>query len=228
MAVVTLLAATSPTVTVNFSHLGHPSTSILVVLALTVLAVAPAALLLLTPFAEVFVTLKIVSNAIGIANVPPTQIISALSLFIALALISPILGHVDHAALQPWLAGKMSFAVALRTAEGPFRTYLLHHTRSSDLEMFLGATGHRGVALARAPMVAVVPAYAISSIETAMLMGFLVYVPFMVIDLIVASILMSAGIMMLPPTLISLPFKILLFVMVDGWMLVSSALLKVG
>lgn len=223
-----LIAAAAPTVTVNFNQLGHPSTSLVVILALTVLAVAPAALLLLTPFAEVFVTLKIVSNAIGIANVPPTQIIAALSLFISLALISPILTHVDHIALQPWLSGRLKFGPALTAAEGPFRAFMLHHTRRSDLDLFLSATGHSGIAAAKSPMVAVVPAYAISSIETAMLMGFLVYVPFMVIDLIVASILMSAGIMMLPPTLISLPFKILLFVMVDGWMLVSSALLKVG
>lgn len=223
-----LLAATSPTITVNLNNLGHPSTSLVVILALTVLAVAPAALLLLTPFAEVFVTLKIVSNAIGVTDVPPTQVIAALSLFIALALISPVLVHVDHIALQPWLAGKLKFGPALTAAEGPFRTFMLHHTRSADLDLFLNATRHSGVAAAKAPMVAVVPAYAISSIETAMLMGFLVYVPFMIIDLIVASILMSAGIMMLPPTLISLPFKILLFVMVDGWMLVSSALLKVG
>lgn len=223
-----LLAAASPNVTVNFNDLGHPSTSLIAILALTVLAVAPAALLLLTPFAEVFVTLKIVSNAIGIQDVPPTQIIAALSLFIALALISPVLVHVDHIALQPWMAGKLKFGPALTAAEGPFRVFMLHHTRRADLDMFLSATGHSGVALTKAPIVAVIPAYAISSIETAMLMGFLVYIPFMIIDLIVASILMSAGIMMLPPTLISLPFKILLFVMVDGWMLVSSALLKLG
>lgn len=222
------LLARAPSVTVNFNDLSHPSTSLIIIVALTVLAVAPAALLLLTPFTEVFVTLKIVSNAIGIQDVPPSQVLAALSLFISLALVAPVLTHVDHSALQPWLAGKMPFNQALTAAEGPFRTYMLHHTRKDDLGLFLSVTGHKGAALSSAPMLAVIPAYTISSIETAMLMGFLVYVPFVVIDLIVSSILMSTGIVMLPPTLISLPFKILLFVLVDGWMLVSSALVKVG
>lgn len=222
------LLASAPSVTVNFNSLSHPSTSVVIIVAMTVLAVAPAALLLLTPFTEVFVTLKIVSNAIGIQGVPPSQVLSALSLFISLAIIAPVLTHVDHAALQPWLNGKMSFASALSAAEGPFRAYMLHHTRKTDLDLFLSATGHAGAKATSASMLALVPAYTISSIETAMLMGFLVYVPFVVIDLIVSSILMSAGIMMLPPTLISLPFKILLFVLVDGWALVASALLKVG
>lgn len=222
------LLASASSVTVNFNNLTHPSTSIIIIVALTVLAVAPAALLLMTPFTEVFVTLKIVSNALGIQGVPPSQVLSALSLFISLAIIAPVLTNVDHAALQPWLAGKMSFGNALSAAEAPFRAYMLHHTRKTDLELFLSATGHKGAAFSTAPIIAVIPAYTISSIETAMLMGFLVYVPFVVIDLIVSSILMSTGIVMLPPTLISLPFKILLFVLVDGWMLVSSALLKVG
>jgi flagellar biosynthetic protein FliP len=222
-----LLAATS-SVTVNFNDLAKPGTSLVIIVALTLLAVAPAALLLLTPFTEVYVTLKVVSNAIGVQDLPPSQVLAALSLFISLALMVPVLTHVDHTALQPWLAGKMSFSQALETAEGPFRSYMLHHTRKADLQLFLGVTGHPSAAARSAPMLAVVPAYAISSIETAMLMGFLVYVPFVVIDLVVASLLMSTGMVMLPPTLISLPFKILLFVLVDGWALVSSALLKVG
>lgn len=222
-----LLAAT-PSVTVNFNDLARPSTSLVIIVALTLLAVAPAALLLLTPFTEVFVTLKIVSNALGIQDVPPSQVLAALSLFISLALMAPVLTHVDHSALQPWLAGKMSFTKALGAAEGPFRAYMLRHTRKSDLDLFLSVTGHARSPASSAPILAVVPAYTISSIESGLLMGFLVYVPFVVIDLIVSSILMSTGIVMLPPTLISLPFKILLFVLVDGWMLVSSALLKVG
>jgi flagellar biosynthetic protein FliP len=221
-----LLAVSS--VTVNFNDLSKPSTSLVIIVALSVLAVAPAALLLLTPFTEVYVTLRIVSNAIGVQDLPPSQVLAALSLFISLALMAPVLAHVDHSALGPWLSGKMNFSQALTQAEGPFRTYMLHHTRKADLNLFLAATGSPGSSPATAPIVAVVPAYAISSIETAMLMGFLVYVPFVVIDLVVASLLMSTGMVMLPPTLISLPFKILLFVLVDGWALVSSALLKVG
>lgn len=223
-----LLAAANPTVTVNLSHLAKPTTSLVIIVALTLLAVAPAALLLLTPFTQVVVTLKLVANAIGLNDIPPTQVLAGLSLFIAVAIMAPVLGHVDHSALQPWLAGKLSFGKALSAAEGPFRTYMLHHTRSADLNLFLGVTGHAHVALAKAPMVAVVPAYTISSLETAMIMGFVVYIPFVVIDLIVSSVLMSTGIVMLPPTLISLPFKILLFVLVDGWRLISMALLKAG
>jgi flagellar biosynthetic protein FliP len=221
-----LLAASS--VTVNFNDLGKPSTSLIIIVALTLLAVAPAALLLLTPFTEVYVTLRVVSNAIGVQDLPPSQVLAALSLFISLALMAPVLTHVDHSALAPWLAGKLNFSQALSSAEGPLRSYMLHHTRKQDLELFLSVTGHPRSAATAAPMLAVVPAYAISSIETAMLMGFLVYVPFVVIDLVVASLLMSTGMVMLPPTLVSLPFKILLFVLVDGWALVSSALLKVG
>jgi len=215
-------------VTVNFNDLGKPSTSLVIIVALTVLAVAPAALLLLTPFTEVYVTLRIISNALGVQDLPPSQVLAALALFISLAIMAPVLGQVDHAALQPWLSGKMDFSKALLAAEKPFRNYMLHHTRSSDLSMFLSLTGNKGVRLSSVPMTAVVPAYAISSIETAMLMGFLIYVPFVVIDIIVASLLMSVGMVMLPPTLISLPFKLLLFVLVDGWALASSALLKVG
>lgn len=223
-----LASATAPSVTVNLGHLGRPTTSVVIIVALTVLAVAPAALLLLTPFTQVLVTLKIVAQAIGLNNIPPSQVLAALALFISLAVMGPTLAKVDHLALRPWLKGKLAFGPALATAEGPLRTWMLHHTRHSDLALFLGATGNAKVALAKAPLVAVVPAYAISSIETAMLMGFIVYVPFVVIDLIVSSVLMSTGIVMLPPTLISLPFKILLFVLVDGWRLVAGALLKAG
>jgi flagellar biosynthetic protein FliP len=215
-------------VTVHLGGVAKPTTSIVIIAALAMLTVAPAALLLLTPFTEVFVTLKIAGQAIGLNGIPPSQVLAGLALFISAALIEPTLSASVHAGIQPWLNGKMAFGPALKAAEAPFRVWMLHHTRSSDIQMFLNATGHGKLAVTKAPMGDLIPAYTISSIETAMLMGFVVYIPFVVIDLIVASVLMSTGIVMLPPTLISLPFKILLFVMVDGWALVGAALLKAG
>ncbi|MGH9068809.1 MAG: flagellar type III secretion system pore protein FliP [Acidimicrobiales bacterium] len=228
LASVALAVSHNPTVNVNIGQLAKPSTSLVIIISLTLLAVAPAALILLTPFTQAVVVLKIAANALGLNNIPPRQVLTGLALFLALAVMAPTLGQVNHIAVQPWLHGKMSFATALTTAEGPFRTWMLHHTRTADLHVFLSVTGHAKVAVAHAPMSALIPAYTISQLESAMVMGFMVFIPFVIIDLIVASTLMSIGIVMLPPTLISLPFKLLLFVLVDGWRLVSIALLKAG
>jgi flagellar biosynthetic protein FliP len=223
-----ILAATTPSVTVNLGGSAKPTSSIIIIVGLAVLAAAPAALLLLTPFTQVLVTLKIVGQAIGLNGIPPPQVLAGLALFIAAALIEPTMAKSVQVGIRPWLNGRLAFGPALSAAEGPFRIWMLHHTHGSDIQMFLNATGHAKTPIAKAPMVDLIPAYTISSIETAMLMGFVVYIPFVVIDLIVSSILMSTGIVMLPPTLISLPFKILLFVLVDGWALVGAALLKAG
>ncbi len=213
-------------VTVNLGDLAKPASSVVIIVALTLLAAAPAALLLLTPFTQMLVTLKITANVFGIQDVPPAMILNGLALFLALAVMGPTLASIDHSSLAPWLAGHLRFSKALTGAEGIERTFLLRHTRSQDLDLFRSALGAGKTGITRLPLSVLVPAYAISSIETAMLMGFLVYIPFVVIDLLVASTLMSTGIVMLPPTLISLPFKILLFVLVDGWGLVAAALLS--
>lgn len=224
MSVPGLLAATN--VTVNLGNLAKPTQSVVIIAVLTLLAAAPAALLLLTPFTQMLVTLKITANVFGIQDVPPAMILNGLALLLALAVMGPTFAAIDHAALAPWLAGHMNFSTALRSAEGLERTFLLKHTRTEDLDLFRSALGAGKIGIKRLPFSVLAPAYAISSIETAMLMGFLIYIPFVVIDLLVASTLMSTGIVMLPPTLISLPFKILLFVLVDGWGLVAAALLS--
>lgn len=223
MSVPGLLAATN--VTVNLGNLAKPTQSVVIIAVLTLLAAAPAALLLLTPFTQMLVTLKITANVFGIQDVPPAMILNGLALFLALAVMGPTFAAIDHAALGPWLAGHMKFSTALGSAEAIERTFLLKHTRTEDLDLFRSALGAGKTGIKRLPFSVLAPAYAISSIETAMLMGFLIYIPFVVIDLLVASTLMSTGIVMLPPTLISLPFKILLFVLVDGWGLVAAALL---
>jgi flagellar biosynthetic protein FliP len=223
VSTLSLLGATN--VTVNLGNLAKPTQSVVIIAVLTLLAAAPAALLLLTPFTQMLVTLKITANVFGIQDVPPTMILNGLALFLALAVMGPTIASIDHGALAPWLAGHLSFSRALRVAEGVERSFLLQHTRSQDLDLFRSALGATKVRAAKLPLSVDVPAYAISSLETAMLMGFLIYIPFVVVDLLVASTLMSTGIVMLPPTLISLPFKILLFVLVDGWGLVAAALL---
>jgi len=219
-----LLAATS--VNINLGSLAKPTSSVVIIAALTVLAAAPAALLLLTPFTQMLVTLKITANVFGIQDVPPTMILNGLALFLAVAVMGPTFSSINHAALSPWLGGHMSFTNALSAGEAIERKFLLAHTRTQDLDLFRTALGAPKVPVTAMPFSVIVPAYVISSIETAMLMGFLIYIPFVVIDLLVASTLMSTGIVMLPPTLISLPFKILLFVLVDGWGLVATALLS--
>ncbi|MGH9107052.1 MAG: flagellar type III secretion system pore protein FliP [Acidimicrobiales bacterium] len=212
------------TVSVNLGgSLAKPSESITIIIALTLLAVAPSILILLTSFTRIIIVLSLTRQALGLTNVPPNQVLAGLALFLSLFIMSPVISQVNHDAVQPYMAGKITAQQAYTEAQAPIKKWMLDQTKADDLALF--EKGHKPASPEAVPMAAVVPAFALSEIRTAFIIGFVIFVPFLVIDLVVSATLMSLGMMMLPPTLVSLPFKLLLFVLVDGWALVVQSLL---
>jgi flagellar biosynthetic protein FliP len=204
-----------------------PSQSIVIILLLTLLSVAPALLIMLTSFTRIVVVLSLTRNALGLQAIPPNQVVVGLALFLSLFLMTPTLKTLNETALQPFMHGKIEQGQALKNAEAPIRTFMMKQTRQGELALFIKASGDKKPAKpSDVSMTALVPAYILSELKTAFIIGFVIFVPFLVIDLVVSSSLMSMGMMMLPPVLISLPFKLLLFVMVDGWALVVRALIS--
>lgn len=202
------------------------STTLQILLMLTVLSVAPAILLLMTSFTRIVVVLSFVRNALATQQMPPNQVLIGLALFMTFFIMSPTLAAVNEQALQPFLAGKLTQVQALEQAAVPFKQFMAKQTRAKDLQLFLDYMRiERPKSIQEIPMTALVPAYAISELKTAFQIGFMIFIPFLVIDMVVSSILMGMGMMMLPPVMISLPFKILLFIMVDGWYLLVKSLL---
>lgn len=195
-------------------------------LLLTVLSLAPAILVLMTSFTRSVIVLSFTRNALATQQVPPNQVIIGLSLFLTLFIMAPVFNQINEQSLQPYLAGELTQIEALEQAQVPLREFMLAHTRARDLELFTDISGVTADSPDEVPMLTLIPAFVISELKTAFQMGFLVFVPFLVIDMIIASTLMSMGMMMLPPVMISLPFKILLFVLVDGWHLVVKSLLQ--
>jgi flagellar biosynthetic protein FliP len=207
----------------------EPNTSALsLLLIITVLSVAPAILVLMTSFTRIVVVLGFVRMSLGTQTSPPNQVILGLALFLTLFIMSPTLSEVNQTALQPYLRGEMTQTEALEAAAIPMKEFMAKHTREKDLLLFMRyAQMERPASVEDIPITVLVPAFAISELKTAFQMGFMIFIPFLIIDMIVASTLMAMGMMMLPPMMISLPFKILLFVLVDGWYLVvKSALLS--
>jgi flagellar biosynthetic protein FliP len=197
-----------------------------IILMLTVLSLAPAILILMTCFTRVVVVLSFVRSALSLQQTPPNQVIVGLALFITLFVMQPTFSTVNQQALQPYFKGQITQTVALERAEKPFKEFMAKQTRKQDLNLFLSYRHlPRPKSVDDIPMSALVPAYAISELKTAFQIGFMIYIPFLIIDMVVSTTLMSMGMMMLPPAMISLPFKILLFVMVDGWYMVVKSLL---
>lgn len=202
------------------------SSAIQILLILTVLSVAPAILLLMTSFTRIVIVLSFVRNALATQQMPPNQVIIALALFMTFFIMAPTIGKVNETAVQPFMKGQMTQEQAFNAAVIPFKEFMAKQTREKDLALFLEFTkAERPKTIQDIPLNALVPAYAISELKTAFQIGFMIFIPFLVIDMIVSSILMGMGMMMLPPVMISLPFKILLFIMVDGWYLVVKSLL---
>lgn len=194
---------------------------------LTILSLAPAILIMLTSFTRIVIVLSFVRSALGSQNVPPNQVIIGLALFLTFFVMSPAVGSINEQALQPYLAGRITGEEATTLAWSPIQEFMLKQTREKDLALFVSLSGaERPKEPGDVHATALMPAFAISELKTAFQIGFLIYVPFLVIDMVVASTLMSMGMMMLPPVMISLPFKILLFVMVDGWNLVIGSLMR--
>ncbi|HKT03777.1 MAG TPA: flagellar type III secretion system pore protein FliP, partial [Rugosimonospora sp.] len=222
-------ASTGSNGTVNVTVNGNnkPSNTIVILVALTLLSVAPALLLLCTSFTKVFVVLSITRNALGLTNVPPNQVLAGLALFLSMFIMGPVLSDMNHDGVQPYLHGDKTQTVAFRDGVAPLRTFMLAHTRKDDIAL-LTKVGNlpRPANPSKVPLSTLVPAFVLSELRAAFIIGFVIYVPFLIIDMVVAASLMSMGMMMLPPVTVSLPFKLLLFVLVNGWGLIVTALVS--
>jgi len=202
------------------------SSTVMLLLIITVLSLAPAILIMMTSFTRIVIVLSFVRTALGTQQMPPNQVLIGLALFLTLFVMAPTLGEINSTAVQPYLKGEINQTEALEKAALPLKKFMIAHTREKDLLLFLNyAKAEKPTGVEDTPLVALLPAFAISELKSAFQMGFMIFIPFLVIDMVVASTLMAMGMMMLPPVMISLPFKILLFVMVDGWHLVVKSLL---
>ncbi|MCK4412075.1 MAG: flagellar type III secretion system pore protein FliP [Candidatus Eisenbacteria sp.] len=203
------------------------ATALQVLLMITVLTVAPALVLMVTGFARIVVVLSFVRQALSTHQMPPNQILVGLALLMTFFVMSPTWHAVHESAVRPYLTGELSADQALKEGTGPLRDFMLEQTRERDLKLFAGmAAIEQPEGPEQLPLTVVIPAFMISELRTAFQMGFVIYLPFLIVDMVIASVLMSMGMLMLPPAMISLPFKILLFVLVDGWHLVVSSLVR--
>lgn len=206
---------------------GEVATTIQIFLLLTVLSLAPSLLIMTTSFTRIVVVLSFLRTALGTQQAPSNQIILALSLFLTFFIMTPVWQQINREAYQPFRAGTLSQEQAFEKAVQPVRKFMLSQTREKDLGLFVSLSKQQRPKNADdIPTLTIVPAFMISELRTAFQIGFLIYIPFIVVDMVVSSVLMSMGMMMLPPVMISLPFKILLFVLVDGWGLVIGSLVK--
>jgi len=192
---------------------------------MTAITLLPAALLMMTAFTRIIIVLSILRQAIGAGQSPPNQVLIGLALFLTLFVMSPVIDKIRTEAVMPYMAGTIDTAAALEHGVEPLKTFMLGQTRESDIAAFVRVSGGKGFATPQdVPLTILAPAFLTSELKTAFQIGFLLFIPFVIIDLVVASVLMSMGMMMLSPVLISLPFKLMLFVLVDGWTLLMGSL----
>jgi flagellar biosynthetic protein FliP len=222
-----VLAATqAPLISLN-GHGPAVSTSVEVLVGLTLLTFVPALLLMVTGFTRILIVLGFVRNALGTPTTPPTQVLVAMALILTFFVMAPTFKQVNSTAIEPYSNHEITLTQAIERGQQPLRTFMFKQTRDSDLALFVQmAHLPRPKTRADIPTYVLVPAFMISELKTAFQIGFLIYLPFLIIDMVVSSTLMSMGMMMLPPVLISLPFKIMLFVLVDGWHLVVQSLVQ--
>ncbi len=201
------------------------SLTIQILLFMTFMSLLPGALMMMTSFARIVIVLAILRQALGTAQTPSNQIIIGLALFLTFFIMTPVFDEMNSVALQPYLKEEISTTQAIENAQAPLREFMLAQTRDDDLMLFADIAGHAEIeSPEQTPFSLLIPAFATSELKTAFQIGFLLFIPFLIIDLVVASVLMSMGMMMLSPLIISLPFKIMLFVLVDGWALVLGTL----
>ena len=205
---------------------GSLSTPIRMFLVLTVLSLAPSILIMLTSFTRIIIVLHFVRTAIGTQTAPPNQVLVGLALFLTLFIMWPTFSEINEKAIKPLDEGTITQQEAIQAAEEPFREFMYGQTQTKDLKLFVDMSGETYDDYDDGPFTTLVPAFILSELRTAFILGFLIYIPFIVIDMVVSSVLMSMGMMMLPPTTISLPFKVLLFILADGWDLVIGNLVK--
>jgi flagellar biosynthetic protein FliP len=202
------------------------ATPVQILILLSLITIIPGVLLAVTGFTRILIVLGFVRNALGTPTMPPNQILVAISVFLTLFVMAPTFRKIDNIAVKPYMHHTISGKDAILAAEQPLRTFMFKQTRTDDLAMFVHLShGKTPKTRADIPTHVLIPAFIISELKTAFQIGFLIYLPFLIIDMVVSSTLMSMGMMMLPPVLISLPFKILLFVLVDGWHLVVQSLI---
>lgn len=205
---------------------GSLSTPVRMFLVLTVLSLAPSILIMLTSFTRIIIVLHFVRTAIGTQTAPPNQVLVGLALFLTLFIMWPTFSQVNEKAIKSLDEGKITQQEAIKEAEGPFREFMYGQTQTKDIKLFVDISGDEYDDYDDVPFTTLVPAFILSELRTAFILGFLIYIPFIVIDMVVSSVLMSMGMMMLPPTTISMPFKVLLFILADGWDLVIGNLVK--
>lgn len=205
---------------------GQPfSLSIQILVLMTLLTLLPAAILSTSAFVRIIIVLSILRQALGTAQTPPNQVLLGVALFLTFFVMAPVIETIYEDAVQPYSAGQMDMSTAISTAVKPLRAFMIDQTRESDLELFADISQQPAVeSVDDVPLSMIIPSFMVSELKTAFQIGFLVFIPFLVIDLVVSSVLMSMGMMMLSPMLVSLPFKIMLFVLVDGWALILGTL----
>ncbi len=223
-------AISVPTLTLGMDNAENPqqiSTALQVMFLLTILSIAPAIVLMTTCFTRIVIVLGFLRQAMGTQNMPPTQVLLGLSLFLSFFIMSPVINEINNKALQPYLAEDISQPEAINQALQPIRSFMFSQVEEKELRLFVDMTlTEEPFDQNAVPTMTLIPAFMLSEMKKAFQMGFMIYIPFLVIDMIVASILMSMGMMMLPPVIISMPFKLLLFVLVDGWGLIVGSLVK--
>jgi flagellar biosynthesis protein FliP len=204
---------------------GSPSSSITLILAITVLSIAPSVLLLATSFTKIIVVLGLTRNALGLQQGPPNQVLTGIALFLTLFVMGPVFSDINDVAVQPYMDGKVTVSQAYDAGVVPLREFLLDNTRSDELKLMVGLSGEQKPAdPSKVSMTTLIPAFVLSELKSAFIIGLVVFIPFLVLDMLVSAALMAMGMMMVPPTVVSLPFKLLLFVVVDGWSLITTAL----
>jgi flagellar biosynthetic protein FliP len=205
---------------------GEVVASVRLLIFLTVISLLPAFLVMMTSFIRIVVVLALLRTAIGTFQAPPGSVLIGLALFLTVFIMAPVYNQINEEALAPFLNGEISQMEAQERAAEPLREFMLRHTREKDLDLFVRMAEIEDPVPEELPLTVVIPAFMISELQTAFQMGFMLYLPFLIIDIVVASILLSMGMFMLPPVMISLPFKLLLFVLVDGWYLVVRSLVE--
>jgi flagellar biosynthetic protein FliP len=223
-------AQSVPSVTFSMEESSDPqqvSMALKILFALTILTVAPTILLMTTSFVRVVIVLSFVRQAMGVRNMPPNQVVVGLALFLTIFIMSPVMQSMNSQALQPYLNEEIGEEQALTQAVQPMREFMFSHVREKDLKLLINIADHeRPDNLKDVSTMTLIPAFMISELKMAFQIGFMIFVPFLIIDMVTASVLMTMGMLMLPPVIISLPFKVLLFVLVDGWHLVVGSLVQ--
>jgi flagellar biosynthetic protein FliP len=204
---------------------GSPSSSITLILAITVLSVAPSVLLLATSFTKIIVVLGLTRNALGMQSSPPNQVLTGIALFLTLFVMGPVFSDINDVAVQPYMDGTMTVSQAYDAGVVPLKDFLLKNTREDELKLMINLSGEDKPAdQSEVSITTLIPAFVLSELKSAFIIGLVIFIPFLVLDMLVSASLMAMGMMMVPPTIVSLPFKLLLFVVVDGWALITTAL----